>query len=123
MLAEAHPVTVEALPAPGLTAYAAVEQLPADDGDTRDRVDRTASGCATTRYGSAPQRQHWPPWTAPVWPSGICAGLPVPPARPARVTPGQDPNGCCPTNDHGEAVYYYQATVHLPILDQQLPAL
>ena len=40
MLAEAHPVTVEALPAPGLTAYAAVEQLPADDGGTRDRVDR-----------------------------------------------------------------------------------
>lgn len=40
MLAEAHPVTVEALPAPGLTVYAAVEQLPADDGGTRDRVDR-----------------------------------------------------------------------------------
>jgi uncharacterized protein (TIGR02679 family) len=40
MLAEAHPVTIEALPAAGLTAYAAVEQLPADDGGTRDRVDR-----------------------------------------------------------------------------------
>src|SRR6266536_3624782 len=40
MLAEAHQVTVEDLPVPGLAAYAAVEQVPAADGGRRDRVDR-----------------------------------------------------------------------------------
>lgn len=40
MLAEAHRVTVEGLPVPGLAAYAAVEQVPDADGGKRDRVDR-----------------------------------------------------------------------------------
>jgi uncharacterized protein (TIGR02679 family) len=39
MLAEAHPVTVDGLPA-HLAAFAAVEQLPAADGGIRDRIDR-----------------------------------------------------------------------------------
>lgn len=40
MLAEAHRVAVEALPIPGLAAYAAVEQVSDAAGGRRDRVDR-----------------------------------------------------------------------------------
>ena len=40
MLAEAHRVTIEDLPVPGLAAYAAVEQVPDAYGGRRDRVDR-----------------------------------------------------------------------------------
>ena len=39
MLAEAHPVAVDGLPA-HLAAFAAVEQLPAADGGIRNRIDR-----------------------------------------------------------------------------------
>jgi len=59
ILAEAHPVTVDELPIPGLVVYAAVEQVPAADGSKRDRVDRRGQ----LRYDKVWVR---PPTPAPV---------------------------------------------------------
>jgi hypothetical protein len=56
MLAEAHQVTVDGLPA-HLAAFAAVEQLPAADGGIRNRIDRRGQ----VRYDKVWVRSPAPP--------------------------------------------------------------
>jgi len=62
MLSEAHQVSIEELPH-DLTAFAAVEQLPAFDGGLRDRVDRRGRPRCDKVCGSAGEVLSLRPWT------------------------------------------------------------